>query len=111
MLKASLQILGLERGATQQQAKAAYRRLTAAYHPDRNPGDRHAEEMFKLVCNAYKMLLPELPSGADSKDLMPLNTALDTSHCRRKRRGTRSERRFNWQLAEDYIGTQVNCQA
>ncbi|GAB3825598.1 hypothetical protein GCM10028895_35400 [Pontibacter rugosus] len=49
-------ILGISPTATAQQIKAAYKQLALKYHPDRNPGDTHAEEMFKLVNAANQTL-------------------------------------------------------
>lgn len=48
--------LGLERGATQQEIKSAYRKLAVRYHPDRNPGDQQAEGRFKAAAEAYAVL-------------------------------------------------------
>jgi curved DNA-binding protein len=48
--------LGLHRDATQNEIKRAYRRLALKYHPDRNPNDKEAEEMFKEVNEAYAVL-------------------------------------------------------
>ncbi len=50
------QILGLDRSATLEEIKLAYRRLAKKYHPDRNIGNRHAEEKFKEITEAYKVL-------------------------------------------------------
>jgi molecular chaperone DnaJ len=50
------QVLGLERGATAAEIKAAYRKLALEHHPDRNPGDRVAEDRFKEVSLAYAVL-------------------------------------------------------
>lgn len=50
------QLLGIERGASAEEIKAAYRRLALRYHPDRNPGDREAEERFKRISEAYATL-------------------------------------------------------
>ena len=50
------QVLGVERNATQEEIKSAYRKLALKYHPDRNPGDKQAEERFKEVSEAYATL-------------------------------------------------------
>lgn len=49
-------VLGVDRKASQQEIKKAYRRLARKYHPDINPGDRSAEERFKAVQEAYAVL-------------------------------------------------------
>jgi DnaJ-class molecular chaperone len=49
-------ILGVPRGAKQDEIKRAYRRLAKAYHPDRNPGKPEAERRFKEVQAAYEVL-------------------------------------------------------
>jgi molecular chaperone DnaJ len=49
-------VLGIERAASPAEIKAAYRRLALKWHPDRNPGDRTAEERFKEVSIAYAVL-------------------------------------------------------
>jgi molecular chaperone DnaJ len=50
------EILGVGRNATEQELKSAYKRLAIRYHPDKNPGDAEAEEMFKEVAEAYSVL-------------------------------------------------------
>ncbi len=50
------EILGVARGASQQDIKQAYRRLAKRHHPDRNPDDKSAEERFKEVRAAYDVL-------------------------------------------------------
>ncbi len=49
-------ILGVPRTATQDEIKAAFRRLARKYHPDLNPGDKQAEEKFKEINEAYEVL-------------------------------------------------------
>ncbi|MBA4379598.1 MAG: molecular chaperone DnaJ [Anaerolinea sp.] len=49
-------ILGVERSATGADLKRAYRNLAKQYHPDRNPGDKKAEERFKEINEAYEVL-------------------------------------------------------
>ncbi|RPI03389.1 MAG: molecular chaperone DnaJ [Calditrichaeota bacterium] len=49
-------ILGVKRDADQNEIKKAYRKLAMDYHPDRNPGDKEAEEQFKKIGEAYAVL-------------------------------------------------------
>jgi curved DNA-binding protein len=49
-------ILGVERQASAEEIKRAYRRLAKEYHPDRNPGNKSAEQRFKEVHAAYEVL-------------------------------------------------------
>src|SRR5919199_4990736 len=49
-------VLGVDRKAKPEEIKKAYRRLARKYHPDVNPGDKAAEERFKLVTEAHDVL-------------------------------------------------------
>ncbi|MDR1951726.1 MAG: molecular chaperone DnaJ [Bacteroidales bacterium] len=50
------EVLGVSRAATPDEMKKAYRKLALQYHPDRNPGDKAAEEKFKEAAEAYDVL-------------------------------------------------------
>jgi molecular chaperone DnaJ len=49
-------ILGVGKNASDEEIKKAYRKLARKYHPDRNPGDKHAEERFKEISQAHDVL-------------------------------------------------------
>ncbi len=50
------EVLGVEKGASAEDIKRAYRKSAMKYHPDRNPGDKEAEEKFKELGEAYEVL-------------------------------------------------------
>ncbi|NLG14866.1 MAG: molecular chaperone DnaJ [Lentisphaerae bacterium] len=52
-------LLEVERGASQDDIKKSFRKLAMKYHPDRNPGDKAAEEQFKKIAAAYEVLSDE----------------------------------------------------
>src|SRR5438034_34702 len=88
------EVLGVSRQASDQEIKSAYRKLALQYHPDRNPGNHHAEESFKEAAEAARKKARDrrrAPPATDtarsvsSRDSSPLRgraasvTALDRS--------------------------------
>ncbi len=56
MAKDLYETLGLQKGASDEEIKKAYRKLARDFHPDRNPGDKAAEKRFKEIQDAYDVL-------------------------------------------------------
>jgi molecular chaperone DnaJ len=55
-MKDYYEILGISREVTLEEIKSTYRQLALKYHPDKNPGDKLAEEQFKQIAEAYQVL-------------------------------------------------------
>jgi molecular chaperone DnaJ len=98
------EVLGIPPDASEEQIRKAYRRLAMKYHPDRNRGDREAEEKFKEVQAAYETLTDkdkldrfrrasykETPSAKDMNRFGDFFSAV-MSHYYRKRAGQDSEK-------------------
>ena len=68
------EILGVSKNASSEEIKKAYRKLALKYHPDRNQGDKDAEEKFKEINVAYETL------SDDTKKADRKSTRLNSSH-------------------------------
>ena len=67
------EVLGVERNASGDGIKKAYRKLALKYHPDRNPGDKEAEERFKEAADKYLQAVkinPNLPEAYSNLGLI-----------------------------------------
>ena len=58
------EVLGVQKGTAKEDIKKAYRKLAIQFHPDRNPGNKEAEEKFKEATEAYEVLADERKRGA-----------------------------------------------
>jgi molecular chaperone DnaJ len=58
------EVLGLQKGASKDDIKKAYRKLAIQYHPDKNPGNKEAEEKFKEATEAYEILADDQRKSA-----------------------------------------------
>lgn len=79
-------ILGVERNASEDDIRKAYRKLAMKYHPDRNPNDKQAEERFKEINEAYQVL-------SDSKKRVHYDR-LGSDYSNWQQRGAPGD--FNW---------------
>lgn len=70
-------ILGISKGASAAEIKKAYRKKAIEYHPDKNPGDAKAEELFKKSAEAYEILSdPNKKPSTISTVILPLKVVL-----------------------------------
>ena len=87
-------ILGVERNASEDDIRKAYRKLAMQYHPDRNPNDKQAEERFKEINEAYQVL-------SDSKKRTHYDR-LGSDYSNWQRRGAPGD--FDWGQYEGFPG-------
>lgn len=83
-------VLGVSRTADAAEIKKAFRKLTQQYHPDKNPGDKKAEDKFKDVSTAYDVLSdPERRKNYDEFGDMALTQGFDPARARAYREAAR----------------------
>src|SRR5438034_11350107 len=58
------EVLGIEKSVEAEEIKKAYRKLAVKFHPDKNPGDKTAEDQFKELGEAYEVLCDEQKRAA-----------------------------------------------
>lgn len=63
-------VLGLEKGASDDEIKRAFRKLAIKYHPDKNQGNKEAEEKFKDINEAYQVLSDPEKKARDRKSVV-----------------------------------------
>ena len=65
------EILEVSREAILEEIRTAYRRLALRYHPDKNPGDKEAEDRFKQISEAYQVLADRKSASFTTSTAMP----------------------------------------
>ena len=86
--------LGVERNASEEDIRKAYRKLAMQYHPDRNPNDKQAEDRFKEINEAYQVLSDSEKRGHYDR--------LGSDYSNWQRRGAPGD--FNWDQYGGYPG-------
>ena len=95
-------ILGLSKGATEKQIKAAFHKIAKTSHPDLNPGDKKAEERFKSAANAHDLLSdPEKRARFDRGELDGAGQEAPPRGYYRDHAETAAGARYNSRFSED----------
>jgi len=89
------QALDVKRDASQNEIKRSYRKLTQKYHPDKNPGDKKAEERFKKISQAYEVLGDEEKrKNYDEFGDISLSQGFDPARARAYKQQARASRAY-----------------
>src|SRR5206468_2483267 len=98
-------VLGVERNASAEEIKKAYRRLARKHHPDLNPGDKQAEERFKEISVAHDVLTdPSKRKLYDEFGLEGLQAGFDPARAREYRRWAESGHGFSFRGGSPFEG-------
>lgn len=110
MLNTAYIILGLTKGASPSEVKETYKKLILKFHPDKNPENFLALEKFKLIQRSFEMALADAKRRIERYSDLPKHSKTNNLPriCRRRKRGCRTDRKFNWQLKGEYIGTHIH---
>lgn len=90
--------LGVSRAASQTQIKAAFKKMAMRYHPDRNPGNREAEETFKFLNEAYHTLSDPVKRSRYDSRFHIITDELDNAYWQEMKR----KRYERWKQSRDY---------
>ena len=90
------QLLGLDREASLDRVKSAYRLLARKFHPDLNPNDAQAHQRFIVLNQAYQLLLDRLPAASVTRSTPAPETATQTQSAEPEM--TQQESALKWQL-------------
>lgn len=101
-------ILGVNANASTEEIKKAYRKLAMIYHPDKNEGDKQAEEKFKEIAEAYEVLSDsekrlKYDQFVDTKNAQSQQTTYKTHTSSQKHRTTQTQKNKDDQDLDDFI--------
>lgn len=103
------QILGVSENFTRDELKSSYKKLALKYHPDRNPNDKKAENMFKKISEAYDVLKNPTKRTEYDKKRHKLNKNFNgNSSVKNSKNENINENRENTQKFDEFLFTSDN---
>ena len=103
------QILGVSENFTRDELKSSYKKLALKYHPDRNPNDKKAENMFKKISEAYDVLKNPTKRTEYDKKRHKLNKNFnENSSVKNSKNKNINENRENTQKFDEFLFTTDN---